>query len=141
MPARSSIEQLKVYVLAHEIEAKVFELVEAMPHENFYPTGNSLWRATTATAHYIAEGHERYSYTIKIQSLQYARIAAEEALKCLEELKQNFGVDTAELNEAFTTTIKQCWGLIKYFQGKQREKAEAASAKLVDEQVAARAAV
>lgn len=139
MPNKSSIEQLKVYVLAHELEAKVFDLVRIMPAENFYPLGNSLWRAATATAHFIAEAHERYSYTIKIQSLQYGRIAAEEAVKELEEFQQQFGSDTKALSEEFTAVIKQCWGLIKYLQGKQREKAETHSARAADELVAARA--
>lgn len=139
MPNKSSVEQLKVYVLAHELEGKVFDLVRIMPAENFYPLGNSLWRAATATAHFIAEAHERYSYTIKIQSLQYGRIAAEEAVKELEEFKEQFGSDTKALSEEFTTVIKQCWGLIKYLQGKQREKAETHSARAADELVAARA--
>lgn len=140
MPANSSIEQLKVYVLAHELEGKVFRLLATMPAENFYPLGNSLWRSATATAHYIAEAHERYSYTIKIQSLQYGRIAAEETIKQLEEFHQQFGTDTKALDEEFTAVIKQCWGLIKYLQGKQREKAEKANVKAADELVAARAA-
>jgi four helix bundle protein len=139
MPTKSSVEQLKVYVLAHELEEKTLNLVKAMPAENFYPLGNSLWRAATATAHYIAEAHERYSYTIKIQSLQYGRIAAEEAIKQLEEFEQQFGADTKALSEEFLAVVKQCWGLIKYLQGKQREKADMHSARAADELVAARA--
>ena len=140
MPTKSSIEQLKVYVLAHELEGKVFDLVRMMPAENFYPLGNSLWRAATATAHYIAEAHERYSYTIKIQSLQYGRISAEEAIKQLDEFEQQFGSETKALSEEFTAVIKQCWGLIKYLQGKQREKADSHAIKAADELVEARAA-
>lgn len=140
MPTKSSIEQLKVYVLAHELEGKIFDLVTTMPQENFYPLGNSLWRAATATAHYIAEAHERYSYTIKIQSLQYGRIAAEETIKQLEEFEKQFGTDIKALSEEFTAVIKQCWGLIKYLQGKQREKAETANIRAAEELVAARAA-
>jgi len=139
MPTKSSIEQLKVYVLAHELEGKVLQMTSAMPQENFYPLGNSLWRAATATAHFIAEAHERYSYTIKIQSLQYGRIAAEEAIKELEEYQQQFGADTKALSEEFLAVVKQCWGLIKYLQGKQREKADMHSARAADELVAARA--
>jgi four helix bundle protein len=141
MPTKSSIEQLNVYVLAHGLESKVFDLVHSMPTENFYPLGNSLWRSATATAHYIAEAHERFSYTIKIQSLQYGRIAAEETIKHLEEFEQQFGADTKVLNEEFTAVIKQCWGLIKYLQGKQREKAESHAIKAADELVEARSAV
>lgn len=141
MPTKSSVEQLNVYVLAHKLEGTVFDLVRIMPAENFYPLGNSLWRAATATAHYIAEAHERFSYTIKIQSLQYGRIAAEEAIKHLEEFEQQFGADTKAISEDFTAVVKQCWGLIKYLQGKQREKAEHQTAKAVDELVEARSAV
>jgi four helix bundle protein len=141
MPTKSSVEQLKVYVLAHQLEGKIFDLVRMMPAENFYPLGNSLWRSATATAHYIAEAHERFSYTIKIQSLQYGRIAAEETIKQLEEFEQQFGAETKPLVDEFTAVIKQCWGLIKYLQGKQREKAESYNAKTADELVEARTAV
>ncbi len=141
MPTKSSIEQLNVYVLAHELEGKVFDLIRMMPAENFYPLGNSLWRAATATAHYVAEAHERFSYSIKIQSLQYARISAEETVKQLEEFEKQFGTATQPLVEDFTAVIKQCWGLIKYLQGKQREKAEKDTARSVDELVEARATV
>ena len=139
MPNKSSVEQLKVYVLAHELEGKIYSLLSQMPEENFYPLGNAVWRAATATAHYIGEAHERYSYTIKIQSLQYARIAAEEAIAQLSEFEKQFGSKTGPLQEEFTAVVKQCWGLIKYLQGKQREKAEHASIKAADEMVAARA--
>lgn len=141
MPTQSSVEQLKVYVLAHELEEKTLTLVKSMPRENFYPLGNSLWRAATATAHYIAEAHERYSYTIKIQALQYGRLAAEDAVKQLEEFEQQFGSETKAMSEEFTTVIKQCWGLIKYLQGKQREKAEMHAARSADQLVEARTAV
>ena len=141
MPSKSSVEQLKVYVLAHELEEKVAKLLAQMPEENFYPLGNMVWRATTAAAHYINEAHERYSYTIKIQSLQYARIAAEETITQLAEFEKQFGSKTAELQKEFTAVIKQCWGLIKYLQGKQREKAETQAAKSADELVEARTAV
>jgi len=140
MPNKSSVEQLKVYVLAHELEGKIYSLVSQMPEENFYPLGNSVWRAATATAHYISEAHDRYSYTIKIQSLQYARIAAEEATTHLIEFEKQFGSKTAALQEEFTAVVKQCWGLIKYLQGKQREKAETANIKAAEDMVAARAA-
>jgi len=140
MPNKSSVEQLKVYTLAHALEGKVFSLISEMPEENFYPLGNSLWRATTASAHYINEAHERFSYTIKIQSLQYARIAAEEANAHLEEFEKQFGAKTENLREEFTAVVKQCWGLIKYLQGKQREKAEAAVVRNTEQLVAARAA-
>lgn len=141
MPTKSSVEQLKVYVLAHQLEGKVFDLVRMMPAENFYPLGNSLWRSATATAHHIGEAHERFSYTIKIQSLQYGRIAAEETIKHLEEFEKQFGADTKALGEDFLGVVKQCWGLIKYLQGKQREKAESYSARAADELVEARTAV
>lgn len=140
MPNKSSVEQLKVYTLAHELEGKVFSLISEMPQENFYPLGNSLWRAAVATAHYIGEAHERFSYTIKIQSLQYARIAAEETISHLEEFDKQFGTKAEALSEEFTAVIKQCWGLIKYLQGKQREKAEATTVRNTEQLVAARAA-
>lgn len=125
MPTQSTLNQLKVYVQAHGLERKVFALVEGLDNkfeDIYYPLGNSIWRATTATAHYIAEAHERYSYTIKIQSLQYGRISAEDAIARLEELHEAHGVDVTELQKEFTAVVKQCWDLIKYLQGKQREK-------------------
>ena len=121
---KSTINQLKVYRQAHTLEEQVLAMVKELDAEEFYPTPNALWRATVATAHYIAEAHERYSYTIKIQSLQYARISAEEAIKHLEEFAHANKIDVKEMAEDFNSIVKQCWGLIKYLQGKQREHAE-----------------
>jgi four helix bundle protein len=136
--AEQSIEQLKIYQLALELETKIFELVQSLPKEQFFPNGNNLRRASAAIAHYITEAHKRYSYTVKIESLHVARVYAEESIKLLGQLKEQ-GLETGDLTDQYTVVIKQSWGLIKYLKKRQDEKQSAAAVQAQDELVAARA--
>jgi four helix bundle protein len=136
--AEASIEHLKVYQLAVELETQVFSLVQGIPKDQFYPLGNNVRRASAAIAHYITEAHKRYSYTVKIESLHVARTYAEEAIKLLGELKKS-GFSADDLIENYTVLIKQSWGLIKWLKKRQEEKQTEASVKAQDELVAARA--
>jgi four helix bundle protein len=136
--AEASIEQLKIYQLALNLESQVFVLVQKLPQENFYPLGNNLRRASAAIAHYISEAHKRYSYAVKIESLHVARTYAEEVIKLLEQFKQQ-GQEIGLLTDEYTILIKQSWGLIKYLKKRQDEKQSTATVKAQDELVSARA--
>lgn len=63
---QSSIEHLRIYQLARSLEDKLYEYAKTLPGEQFYPLGNDLRRSSAAAAHYIAETHRRYSYTVKM---------------------------------------------------------------------------
>ncbi len=109
--AEASIEQLKIYQLALDLETRVFTLVQDLPKDKFYPLGNNIRRASSAIAHYITEAHKRFSYTVKIESLHVARVYAEETIKLLEQIKAE-GLKVGELPAEYTVLIKQSWGLI-----------------------------
>lgn len=136
-----SIEKLRIYQSALKLEDQVYELVKALPEGDFYQLGNDLRRSSAAVSHHIAEAHKRYSYTLKLDSLQQARIEAEITQKHLEAARENGATD--EMISDYTAVIKQCWGLIKYFKKlrdeRQREAAFKASVSATDELVAARA--
>ncbi len=136
--AEASIEHLKVYQLAVELETQVFTLIQSLPKDQFYPLGNNVRRASAAIAHYITEAHKRYSYTVKIESLHVARTYAEEAIKLLGQLKEA-GLTVGTLADDYTILIKQSWGLIKWLKKRQEEKQAEAAVKAQDELVAARA--
>jgi four helix bundle protein len=137
--ADTSIQNLRVYTLARELEDKVAELLPALPKEDLYTLNNDLRRSSTAVAHYIYDAHRRYSYVIKLDCL-HASIAEAEHLKNLLTTYETKGHGkTGKLAEDYTAVIKQCWGLIKYLRVRQATQQAKASAKAQDELVAARA--
>lgn len=136
--AESSIQNLRVYTLAYELEKSVLKLVAKLPKEEAFKLANDLHRASSGVSHYIYEAHQRYSYTLKIDNLQAAVAEAEHTKKLLKTFaEQQFG-DTAKLSEEYTAVIKQCWGLLKYLKNRKNEKQIRESAKASDELVAAR---
>ncbi len=112
----NSIEHLRIYQLARSLEDRLYVLAKALPDNQFYPLGNDLRRSSAAVAHYIAETHKRYSYTVKLECLHAARTATEETIRHLESYKAAERNNIPELIEDYTTLIKQSWGLIKYLR-------------------------
>ena len=136
--AESSIQNLRVYTLAYELEKTVLKLVSKLPKKEAYRLANDLHRASTAVSHYIYEAHQRYSYTLKIDNLQSAVAEAEHAKKLLTAHADQKHGDTTKLVEDYTAVIKQCWGLLKYLKARQNEKQLRENTKASDELVAAR---
>jgi four helix bundle protein len=133
-----SIEGLKIYQTSRQLEDAVYELVKALPEEEFYKLGNDLRRSSAAISHYISEAHQRYSYGVKIESLHLARTEADNLNLLLQAHAQRGYGDTKQLIEECTVVIKQAWGLIRYFKQKQDERQANASIKATDELVASR---
>jgi four helix bundle protein len=138
--ADTSIQNLRVYTLARELEDKVAALLPALPPEDLYTLNNDLRRSSAGVAHYIYDAHRRYSYTIKVDCL-HASIAEAEHMKTLLATYETKGHGkTVKLQDDYTAIIKQCWGLLKYLRGKQLTQQTKETAKARDELVQARAA-
>lgn len=123
-----SIEQLRIYKTARQLEDQVYELVKGFPAEQYYGLGNDLRRASAAVAHHIMETHRLYSYRLKLDALANARREAEVAQKHLEQARALGATDT--MISEYTGVIKQSWGLTKWLKTKlveRREKAEVAA--------------
>ncbi len=123
-----SVEQLRIYKTARELEDQVYELVKGFPEEQFYGLGNDLRRSSAAVSHYIMETHRLFSYRLKLDSLAAARHEAEKTQRHLEAAKKLGATD--ELISQYTGIIKQSWGLTKWLKTKlveKREKAEVAA--------------
>lgn len=135
---KQPIENLRVYQQARQLEDKVHKLVEALPQQEYYLLGNDLRRASAACAHFIAEAHERYSYSLKTESFHEARRQAEDMVGYLIQYQDRKFGDTKQLVEEYTGVIKQSWGLIKWLKGRQQQNQVKAAIKAADELVAAR---
>lgn len=115
-----SIEDLRVYKLARELEDQTYELVKKFPSEQFYALGNDLRRSSAGVAHHIMNAHQYFSYTLKLDELAAARRQAEITLHHLESAKE-YGEHTS-LAEGYTAVIKQAWGLSKWLSAKLSQK-------------------
>ena len=132
----SSIEKLRVYGQAVELEDSVYRLTKKLSQEQFYPLGNELHRASAAVVHHIYQAHEHYSYTVKLTELDGVRQAIMQTQQLLQGLSQP--VATNGLVLSYTTVLKQSWGLTRYFRGKLAEQRAKAQIRATDELVAAR---
>ena len=131
-----SIQQLRIYTTARDLEDQVYEFTKSLPAELTYPLGNDLRRTSAAVSHHISETHRRYSYTLKLESLAAARDAAEATQKLLEEAREHGANDS--LISGYTGVIKQSWGLIKYLKNRRAERMIKTEMKTKDELVSAR---
>lgn len=118
----TSIQQLRIYTAARELEDKVYELVKAAPADCAWPLGNDLRRSSAAVSHHISESYNRYSYHTKIEALHLARTEVEKTQRLLEDFGAAGYGKIKDLYEGYTATIKQTWGLIKYLKTKQGEQ-------------------
>ena len=132
-----SIAKLRIYQNASELEARIFELVQQVPPEHYYPTADDARRASAAVCHHLYQTHQHYSYILKLEELAAARRSAEALQRLLPQL-QAYG-DTQRLAEGYVGIIKQSWGLTKYLKQRQNERQAQARAQAADELVAARA--
>jgi four helix bundle protein len=131
-----SIEKLRMYQLAVQLEDQVVDLVRQLPAEQRYPLGNDARRASAAVSHHINQAHQRFAYQLKQQELAEARDQAERARQLLDRLRE-FGVSD-ELIEGYVTIIKQSWSLSKWLKTRQAERQTQAAVQATDELVAAR---
>ncbi len=131
-----SIQQLRIYVTARELEDRVYELVRQLPQDAHYPLGNDLRRASSAVSHYISEAHRHNSYGFKLDALNEARVAAERTQLLLADTPE---IEAAAISSEYIGVIKQACGLIKYIKKRRSERLGRNAVNAIDEQVAARA--
>lgn len=119
-----SVEQLRIYKSARDLEDQIYELVKTFPADQFYALGNDLRRSSAAVSHYIMEAHRLFSYRLKLDALAATRREAEAAQRHLEAAKE-LGATGAMVDE-YTGIIKQSWGLTKWVKAKLNERQEKA---------------
>jgi four helix bundle protein len=136
-----SIEQLRIYKSARELEDQVYELVKQFPANQFYSLGNDLRRASAGVAHHIMEAHRLFSYRLKLDALSAMRREAEATQKHLDNAR-NFNAPSElidHLISEYTGVIKQSWGLTKWLKTKLIEKQEKAEIAAKEDMAAAAA--
>ena len=115
------LNDLNIYKLARELEARVYKLAKEFPPEEKYGKTSQLKRSASSVADNIAESYGRFGYQEKIHFLQIARGSAEEANSQLEraglicEEKQEIDA----LISDYTSELKQINGFIKYLRNKK----------------------
>lgn len=131
-----SIEKLRMYQLAVELEDQVIDLARQLPANQRYPLGNDIRRAGVAVSHHISQAHQRYSYQLKQQELAAAREEAERVRALLGQLADSAPV--RDLIEGYVGVIQQSWALSKWLKSRQAERQVQAAVQATDELVAAR---
>lgn len=130
-----TVEQLRIYKSARNMEDQVYELVKTFPAEQFYGLGNDLRRSSAAVSHYIMEAHRLFSYRLKLDALAAARREAEASQRHLQAALSLGATET--MVEEYTGIIKQSWGLTKWIKAKLEERQEKAEIAAKEQMAAA----
>lgn len=115
----TGLENLKIYLLAEELELEVFEITKNFPKEEKYRSVDQLKRSSSSVTNNIAEGYNRYSYKEKIKYMRISKGEAEETKRnILKSAKKEF-VDSEKANEIadkYTELLMGISGYIRFLE-------------------------
>ena len=87
----TGLENLKIYILAEELEILIHKITQQFPPEEKYRSIDQINRAASAATSAIAEGYNRHSYKEQIHFLYIAKSEAEETKRnILKSAKKDF---------------------------------------------------
>ncbi|MCL5093723.1 MAG: four helix bundle protein [Patescibacteria group bacterium] len=119
----ASLEDLKIYKMACDLEKFVYELVISFPKEEKYRQIDQMKRSSASVCDNIAEGYGKFSFQSKIQSFYVAR---GEAMEIKNQLERSINKKFVTKNKAenlikgYTELIKGINGYINYLR-KEKE--------------------
>lgn len=115
----TGLENLKVYVLAAELDLKVHNLTKNFPSDEKYRSVDQLRRSSSSVTNNIAEAYNKRSLKEKIRILSdIVKGEAEETKRNLEMcLKKSMHSDTM-LIDKYTELLKMASGYIRFLQQK-----------------------
>lgn len=120
--AATSRHKLRVYQLSRELEDDIYELVRQLPTSEFYGLGDELRRTSAAIAHHISESDQRYSYSLKIETLNLARGGIRRMRDLLDQYQQSSYGKTTEPKRRYQALNAQIGALIYYYRRQQKER-------------------
>ncbi len=134
-----SIQQLRIYRSARELEDQIYELVKQFPEDQFYGLSNDLRRSSAAVSHYITGAHRLFSYRLKLDDMAAARREAEITQKHLESARSLTTTPKLidQLQDGYTGIVKQSWGLTKWLKTRLEEREQKSAIAAKEELVAA----
>ena len=115
----TGLENLKIYILAKQLELEVHEITKGFPPDEKYRSIDQLRRSSSSTTNNIAEAYNKRSIKDKIRILN-------DIVKCeAEETKSNLEVsfnkgfhDNTNLAERYTELLKMTSGYIRFLKEK-----------------------
>ncbi len=115
----TGLENLKVYILASELDVHVHNLTKTFPSDEKYRSVDQLRRSSSSVTNNIAEAYNKRSLKEKVRILSdIVKGEAEETKRNLEMcLKKSFHADST-LIEKYTELLKMVSGYIRFLQKK-----------------------
>lgn len=120
----TGLENLKIYVMAEELEIEVYRITKTFPVDERYRSVDQLRRSSSSCANVIAEGYNRHSYKEKIRYCIIAKSEAEETkrniLKCARKgfITNEFG---DEIARKYTELIMAISGYVRFLNNQQKK--------------------
>jgi len=118
----TGLENLKIYILAADLEMRVFELTKQFPSDEKYRSVDQLRRSSSSVTNNIAEAYNRRSIKEKERILHdIVKGEAEETKRNLEIcIKKAFHKDVSIIDK-YTELLKMVSGFIRFLKSKNSE--------------------
>lgn len=115
----TGLENLKVYLLAEELELEIFEITKKFPKDEYYRSVDQLRRSSSAVTNNIAEAYSRHYYKAKIRSYYIAKAEAQETkmniIRCGKKRILDFSLSIAIANK-YTLLLRLISGYINFIK-------------------------
>lgn len=117
----TGLENLKIYIIAEELEIRVYKNTLNFPSDEKYRSVNQIRRSSASVCNNIAEAYHKSSIREKVHILEIAKGEAEETrtniIRCC---KKNFinRKETEFIDKRYIELLKAINGFIKFLKQK-----------------------
>lgn len=121
----TGLENLKIYIMAEELELEVFEITKTFPGDEKYRSIDQLRRSSSSVTNNIAEGYNRYSYKEKKRYLEISKGEAEETKRnIIKSAKKGFLDMEKAVNiaEGYAELLKATSGYVRFLDNEVQLK-------------------
>jgi len=122
----TGLENLRIYVLAEELEIKVHEITKKFPNDEIYRSVDQMRRSSSSVSNNIAESYHKVTVKEIIRFLSIAKGEAEETKRnIIKSAKKKFlSVDIAnDIANQYTILLKGTNAYIRFLKLNDLNKA------------------
>jgi four helix bundle protein len=113
----TGLENLKIYIMASELELQVFEITKTFPKDEKYRSVDQLRRSSSSVTNNIAESYNKRSVKERVRILHdIVKGEAEETKRNLEMCIRKSFHDKKEIVDKYTELLKAVSGYIRFIK-------------------------
>ncbi|MDP2650101.1 MAG: four helix bundle protein [bacterium] len=127
----TGLENLKIYILARDLEIEVFNLTKTFPKDEQYRSVDQLRRSSSSVSNNIAESYHKRSLKERTRILNdIVKGEAEETKRNLDVCQRKGLHNNSNLSEQYTELLKMVSGYIRFLRTREEELLNVPTSKL-----------